>query len=70
MKFTMNKILQPLLIFYMSMVHTSTFAQITYPVARTEPFDTVIYGKKISDEYFWMSRQKHEKEMLDFCSQQ
>ncbi len=33
-------------------------AQFKYPAARKEIFDTVIYGKKISDEYFWMSRKK------------
>lgn len=45
-------------------------AQLKYPVARTEPFDTVIYEKKISDAYFWMSRKENEKEMLDYCKQQ
>lgn len=45
-------------------------AQLKYPVARTEPFDTVIYGKKISDPYFWMSRKANEKEMLDFSKAQ
>lgn len=45
-------------------------AQLKYPVARTEPFDTVIYGKKISDHYFWMSRDHNEKEVTAFCRQQ
>ncbi|HMU46337.1 MAG TPA: hypothetical protein PKC72_08220 [Chitinophagaceae bacterium] len=45
-------------------------AQFNYPVARTEPFDTLIYGKKISDPYFWMSRKANEKEMLDFSKAQ
>ncbi len=44
----------------------SVLAQFNYPVARTEDFDTLIYGKKISDPYFWMSRKNNEKEMLDF----
>ncbi len=46
------------------------FAQFNYPVARTESFDTTIYGKKISDPYFWMSRKANEKEMLDFSKAQ
>ncbi|MBI1344629.1 MAG: prolyl oligopeptidase family serine peptidase [Terrimonas sp.] len=44
--------------------------QFKYPFARTEPFDTVIYGKKIHDEYFWMSRPENHKEMLEFSKQQ
>lgn len=35
-----------------------------------EKFDTVIYNKKISDDYFWMRRTANEKEMLDFSKQQ
>jgi len=54
----------------LTVVSSSSFAQLIYPVARTETFDTLIYGKKISDEYFWMSRKEHEKEMLDFSKQQ
>jgi len=50
--------------------NTVTQAQLIYPVARKENFDTTIYGKKISDEYFWMSRTANEKEMLDFSKQQ
>jgi prolyl oligopeptidase len=45
-------------------------AQLKYPVARTEPFDTVIYGKKISDKYFWMSRKSNELEVREFSQQQ
>lgn len=48
----------------------TSLAQITYPVARTENFDTVIYGKKISDPYFWMSRKANEQELLEFTQQQ
>lgn len=54
----------------LSLCHTSLFAQFKYPIARKEKFDTTIYGKKISDEYFWMSRTTNEKEMLDFSKQQ
>lgn len=45
-------------------------AQFKYPVARTEPFDTVIFDQKISDEYFWLSRKSNEPEMLEFAKQQ
>ena len=48
----------------------SSTAQIKYPVARKEAFDTLIYNTKVSDEYFWMSRKINEKEMLDFSKQQ
>ena len=54
----------------LSLCHTSLLAQFKYPIARKEKFDTTIYGKKISDEYFWMSRTANEKEMLDFSRQQ
>ncbi len=59
-----NKRLVLLLLFIFCIINT--YAQIKYPIARTEPFDTVIYGKKISDSYFWMSRKANEKEMLAF----
>ncbi|MGZ8541545.1 MAG: prolyl oligopeptidase family serine peptidase [Chitinophagaceae bacterium] len=45
-------------------------AQFKYPVARTEPFDTVIYGRKLTDDYFWMSRKYNEKEVTEFSRQQ
>jgi len=45
-------------------------AQFKYPIARTESFDTVIYGKKISDDYFWMSRKSNEQEVKEFSRQQ
>ncbi|MEI2739570.1 MAG: hypothetical protein V9F01_12410 [Chitinophagaceae bacterium] len=45
-------------------------AQYKYPIARTESFDTVIYGNKISDDYFWMSRKSNEQEVKAFSSQQ
>jgi prolyl oligopeptidase len=45
-------------------------AQFKYPAARTEAFDTVIYGKKITDDYFWMSRKHNEKEVTEFSRQQ
>ncbi len=45
-------------------------AQFKYPASRKEPFDTVIYGKKISDEYFWMSRKENAEEVKEFSTQQ
>lgn len=45
-------------------------AQFIYPFARKESFDTVIYGKKISDDYFWMSRKENEKEVKTFSREQ
>jgi len=45
-------------------------AQFKYPIARTEPFDTLIYGKNIRDDYFWMSRKHNEKEVTAFTQQQ
>ena len=44
-------------------------AQYNYPVVRTEPFDTIIYGK-INDPYFWMSRKANEKELLELTKAQ
>lgn len=44
--------------------------QIKYPDARKEPFDTVIFKQKISDEYYWMSRKNNETEMLAFSKKQ
>jgi len=49
---------------------TNIVAQLKYPVARKEHFDTTIYGAKITDDYFWMSRAANEKEMMDFGRQQ
>ena len=68
-----NKItifLHLLFLIFIAFLSFTSFAQFNYPIARTEPFDTVIYGKKISDEYFWMSRNENEKEMFEFCNQQ
>src|SRR5690606_24763656 len=48
----------------------SSLAQISYPKARTEPFDTIIYGQKISDPYFWMSRKSNEAEAVEFSKAQ
>ncbi|HPH86801.1 MAG TPA: prolyl oligopeptidase family serine peptidase, partial [Ferruginibacter sp.] len=33
-------------------------------------FDTTIYGKKLGDDYFWMSRSYHAKEVMEFSRQQ
>ena len=66
----MKKILFIALLLFFILYNIDTNAQIKYPLARTEPFDTIIYGKKISDPYFWMSRKENEKEMLDFSRAQ
>ena len=57
-----------LLLFFLG--YSISQAQYKYPIARTEPFDTVIYDQKISDEYFWMSKKANEQEMLEFARQQ
>ena len=46
------------------------YAQFKYPAARKESFDTLIYQKKLSDDYSWMSRPENEKEMLGFAKSQ
>ena len=50
--------------------NTSLYGQFRYPAARQESFDTVIYQKKLSDDYSWMSRTANEKEMLQFANAQ
>ncbi len=49
---------------------SSSYAQLKYPAARKEAFDTVIYDRKLSDDYFWMSRKYNEKEVIAFSKQQ
>lgn len=49
---------------------TRIWAQINYPTTRTELFDTLIYNKKISDPFFWMSRKANEQEMKSWVSAQ
>lgn len=44
--------------------------QLPYPAARQEPFDTIIFKQKISDEYYWMSRKENEQEMLAYSKKQ
>ncbi|MGZ8550518.1 MAG: prolyl oligopeptidase family serine peptidase [Chitinophagaceae bacterium] len=60
------------LLFVMIIVYSSFIsnAQFKYPAARKEAFDTVIYGRKLSDDYFWMSRAYNEKEVIEFSRQQ
>ncbi|MGZ5220425.1 MAG: prolyl oligopeptidase family serine peptidase, partial [Chitinophagaceae bacterium] len=59
-------------LFVMIIVYSSFIsnAQFKYPAARKEAFDTVIYGRKLSDDYFWMSRAYNEKEVIEFSRQQ
>jgi len=44
--------------------------QFKYPATRTEPFDTTIYGTKISDPYFWMERNTNEAELKTWVNEQ
>lgn len=44
--------------------------EFNYPATRTEPFDTTIYGIKISDPYFWMERRANENEMKTWVNEQ
>jgi protease II len=46
------------------------YAQFKYPAARKESFDTLIYQKKLRDDYSWLSRPENEKEMLGFAKAQ
>ncbi len=39
----------------------------SYPAAKTEAFDTLIYQQKLSDNYAWMSRPENEKELLNWA---
>jgi prolyl oligopeptidase len=48
----------------------SVKTEFNYPNTRTEPFDTTIYERKISDPYFWMERKANEKEMKAWVSEQ
>ncbi|MCL6460694.1 MAG: prolyl oligopeptidase family serine peptidase [Flavobacterium micromati] len=45
-------------------------AQFKYPTARKEAFDSLIHGRKLIDDYFWMSRKNNEKEVTEFSRQQ
>lgn len=58
------------LLFFVLSLSALASAQFPYPSARKEAFDTTIFGIKLSDPYFWMSRKTNEKEMLAFSSQQ
>lgn len=50
--------------------YIKSYSQIKYPVAKKEPFDTVIYGKKITDEYGWMSLPQHDSAMKEYSKLQ
>ncbi len=50
-------------------IHFS-YAQFKYPAARKEAFDIVIYGKSVTDEYFWMSRKENAEEVKEFRREQ
>ena len=42
----------------------SLFAQFAYPIVKSEPFDTIIYNQKLTDNYAWLSRPEHDAEKL------
>jgi prolyl oligopeptidase len=41
-----------------------------YPQARQEPFDTIVHGIKLSDPWFWMSREVNQDEVIAFSMAQ
>lgn len=43
---------------------------IVYPQARQEPFDTLLFGTRLSDPFFWMSRSANQNEMEAFARAQ
>jgi prolyl oligopeptidase len=44
--------------------------EFNYPVTRTEPFDTTIFERKISDPYFWMERKANQPELKEWINAQ
>jgi prolyl oligopeptidase len=44
--------------------------EFNYPVTRTEPFDTTIFERKISDPYFWMERKANQPELKEWVNAQ
>src|SRR5690606_18913977 len=48
----------------------SLSAQYNFPAIKKEAFDTVIYNRKLTDNYAWLSRPENEKEMLNWSRQQ
>jgi len=59
-----------IIVLLLALATMQIWAQIKYPTTRTEPFDTTIYKKKISDPYFWMSRKANEAEMKSWVGAQ
>lgn len=53
------------------MTNTSNAQSVfSYPITKTEAFDTIIYNKKLSDNYAWISRSENEVEMLAWAKNQ
>jgi prolyl oligopeptidase len=52
------------------LIGCSSKPQFNYPATRTEPFDTVIFDRKISDPYFWMESKSNETEMKAWVNEQ
>lgn len=59
-----------LTLFIVFVISCSPKPKFEYPITRTEPFDTTIYGTKISDPYFWMSRKGNEKDLMEWVNAQ
>jgi hypothetical protein len=45
-------------------------AQLSYPAIRTEAFDTVIYGVRLHDDFFWMERTASSAEVSRAAQEQ
>ncbi|HRN92235.1 MAG TPA: prolyl oligopeptidase family serine peptidase [Ferruginibacter sp.] len=60
------------MLFVFSLLNNISNAQtlFSYPATRTEAFDTVIYNKKISDNYAWLSQSENEAEMFTWARTQ
>lgn len=66
------KYLNVLLMVLMSAFYNISNAQsiFSYPSTRMQEFDTIIYNKKISDNYAWLSKIENEKEMYAWARNQ
>ncbi|KIC96207.1 prolyl oligopeptidase family serine peptidase [Flavihumibacter solisilvae] len=54
-------------VFYLS---NPGFTQLKYPQVAKVPFDTVIQGTRLSDSYFWLSRNENKPALQEYSKQQ